>query len=174
MKILAFAASNSKNSINHALVSYAAQLHKTADIELLRIDDYELPIFSMEREKELGQPTLAKEFFDKIGSADAIIIAFAEHNGTYTAAYKNLFDWVSRINSKVFQNKPMLLLSTSPGAGGAASVLATATQSAPYFSGEVKATVSVPSFYDNFDIDKGIVTNTDIQVRLEQAVNLLN
>jgi len=87
MKILAFAASNSQNSINHALATYTANLFTNADIEILKIHDYEMPIFSMERELELGQPEQAKKFFNKMSSADVIIIAFAEHNGTYTAAY---------------------------------------------------------------------------------------
>jgi chromate reductase len=85
-------------------------------------------IFSDEREKQLVQPKEAHRFYQKIADADAIIISFAEHNGTYTAAYKNLFDWTSRISSKIFQNKPMLLLSTSPGPDGASNVLATAVK----------------------------------------------
>ena len=76
-------------------------------------------VISEDREAELGKPELAQQFFDKLGRGDAIMISFAEHNGSYTAAYKNLFDWTSRIDQKVFQNKPMILLATSPGPGGA-------------------------------------------------------
>ena len=110
---------------------------------------------------------------DKIGNSDAVIISFAEHNGSYTVAYKNIFDWASRINPKVFQNKPMVLLATSPGPGGASSVLAAATASAPYFDGVVKASLSVPSFYDNFDIEQGRITNGEINRQLLTAVNSL-
>ena len=56
----------------------------------------------------------------------------------------------------------MVLLSTSPGPGGAASVLASATQSAPYFAADVKASISVPSFYDNFDVGSNQITNKEI------------
>ena len=89
--------------------------YPNADVETLDIHDYEMPIFSAEREQQLGQPDLAKKFFAKIGAADALVVSFAEHNGTYSAAYKNLFDWTSRIDQKLFQNKPTLLLATSPG-----------------------------------------------------------
>lgn len=173
MKVLAFAASNSKQSINKQLATAASQLINEADVEVLDINDYEMPIFSMEREQELGQPAQAQAFFKKIGEADALIISFAEHNGSYTAAYKNLFDWTSRIDQKVFQGKPMLLLSTSPGPGGASNVLATAAGSAPYFAGDVKAQLSVPSFYDNFDPSTCTVTNPEILDQLQSAVALL-
>ncbi|WP_299793387.1 NAD(P)H-dependent oxidoreductase [uncultured Shewanella sp.] len=170
MKLLAFAASNSSASINKQLATYAASLVEGAEIEILDINDYEMPIYSQERENELGQPELAQQFFAKIGSVDGIIISFAEHNGSYTAAYKNLFDWTSRIDMKVFQNKPMVLLATSPGPGGAATVLAAATGSAPYFAADVKASLSVPSFYDNFDIEAGRMRNEELNSQLVDAV----
>jgi len=173
MKILAFAASNSKQSINRILATYVAHLIEGAEVEVLDINDYEMPIFSVDREKQLGQPEHAKKFYSKIGEADVLIISFAEHNGTYTAAYKNLFDWTSRINQKVFQNKPTLLLSTSPGAGGAASVLKEATNSAPYFAADVRASVSVPSFYENFDQSANQLTNSEIEQELRRGVDLV-
>jgi len=173
MKILAFAASSSTKSINKQLVTYAANQLDDVETELLDINDYELPLFSEDREAQLGQPELAKAFLDKVADSDAVMISFAEHNGSYTVAYKNIFDWASRINPKVFQNKPMVLLATSPGPGGAASVLAAATTSAPYFDGDVKASLSVPSFYDNFDVEQGRITNDEINEQLRSAVNSL-
>lgn len=177
MKILAFAASSSSKSINKQLATYAASLVKHKDgveVETLDINDYEMPLFSQDKEEVLGQPQQAKDFFAKLGQADAIIISFAEHNGSYTAAYKNLFDWTSRINQKLFQNKPMVLLATSPGPGGAASVLAAATGSAPYFDGDVKGSVSIPSFFDNFDSEKQVLTNPELVDKLQSALALLS
>lgn len=170
MKILAFAASNSSKSINKQLATYAASLVEGAEVEILDINDYEMPIFSQDREEQLGQPELAQKFFAKLGEADGIIISFAEHNGSYTAAYKNLFDWTSRIDMKVFQNKPMVLLATSPGPGGAKSVLAAAAGSAPYFAADVKASLSIPSFFDNFDMEKGELKNDELKQALKEAV----
>ncbi|ABZ77834.1 NADPH-dependent FMN reductase [Shewanella halifaxensis HAW-EB4] len=173
MKLLAFAASSSTKSINKQLATYAASLVQGAEVEILDINDYEMPIFSQDREEQLGHPELAQQFFAKIGAADAIIISFAEHNGSYTAAYKNLFDWTSRIDMKVFQNKPMVLLATSPGPGGASSVLAAAAGSAPYFAADVKATLSVPSFFDNFDMEKQQLRNSELEEQLKTALALL-
>lgn len=173
MKVLAFAASNSENSINKQLATYAASLVADAQVEVLDINDYEMPIFSDKREKELGQPLQARQFYKKIGDADAIIISFAEHNGSYTAAYKNLFDWTSRIDMKVYQGKPVLLLSTSPGPGGASNVLAAASGSTPHFAADVKGTFSLPRFFDNFDIEQGKVSNIELHQKLQSVVSLL-
>jgi NAD(P)H-dependent FMN reductase len=170
MKVVAFAASSSKNSINKKLVTYAAGLFRNVEVEILDLNDYELPLFSVDREMQLGHPPLAKDFFDKITQSDGLIISFAEHNGAYTVAYKNLFDWCSRIDSKVFQNKPMVLLATSPGVRGASTVLGIATASAPHFGGCVKASVSVPSFTENFDEKSERITNPEIRARIESAV----
>ncbi|OUR75403.1 NADPH-dependent FMN reductase [Alphaproteobacteria bacterium 46_93_T64] len=178
MKILAFAASSSKQSINKQLVTHAVDvlqdLKGTVQSEVLDINDYEMPLFSLDREAEFGQPDLATKFFRKIGDADAIIISFAEHNGSYTAAYKNLFDWVSRIDQKVYQGKETILLSTSPGAGGAQSVLKSAEISAPFFGANVKASLSVPNFFDNFDIATGRLKNSTIEKSLRATVSALS
>jgi NAD(P)H-dependent FMN reductase len=171
MKLLAFAASNSKKSINKQLVTYAASLVEGAEVEVLDLNDYELPLFSVDREAELGHPELAKAFLSKIAASDALMISFAEHNGSYSAAWKNLFDWSSRIGPKVFQDKPMVLLATSPGARGGASVLAAATGSAPFFAGHVKASLAIPSFYDNFDVERNTLRNEEIKTQLIEAAN---
>jgi NAD(P)H-dependent FMN reductase len=173
MKLLAFAASNSKKSINKQLVMYAANLVDGAEVEVLDLNDYELPLFSVDREEVLGHPELAKAFMSKIAASDAVMISFAEHNGSYSAAFKNLFDWSSRIGPKVFQDKPMVLLSTSPGARGGASVLAAATSSAPFFAGHVKASLAIPSFYENFDVERGALRNEELKTKLIEAVSQL-
>ncbi|TPH13907.1 NADPH-dependent FMN reductase [Litorilituus lipolyticus] len=173
MKVLTFAASNSKKSINKQLAIYATSLIEDAEVEVLDINDFEMPIYSQDREEELGIPEKAKLFYSKIAYADAIVVAFAEHNGSYTAAYKNLFDWTSRIDMKVYQNKPMILLATSPGPGGASSVLTSAVNSAPFFGADVKASLSIPSFYDNFDVIQQEFLNAELLNQLKRAVSQL-
>lgn len=173
MKLLAFAASSSRQSINKRLVSYAATLVQGAEVEVLDLNDYELPLFSEDREKELGHPEVAKDFLARIAESDALMISFAEHNGSYSAAWKNLFDWMSRMGKKVFQDKPMILLSTSPGGRGGASVLAAATGSVPFFGGRVKASLAIPSFHENFDVERGVLRNEELKDKLIAAVNQL-
>ncbi|PCJ53763.1 MAG: NADPH-dependent FMN reductase [Planctomycetota bacterium] len=174
MKLLAFAASSSSNSINKRLVSYAVSLQDSYTVDIVDLNDFEMPLFSEDKEAEIGKPELAKKFLEKIESSDAIIISFAEHNGSYTAAYKNLFDWCSRINPKVYQNKPMVLLSTSPGPGGASRVLNTAKNSMPHFDGVIKGSFSLPSFYDNFDMVNNEISNSETVSELKEIVLSLN
>ena len=178
MNILAFAATNHKDSINRKLIVYTLDLLKNdffpaAHTEILDLNDYELPIFRQDREDENGTAPKAQAFYDKIGAADAVIVSFAEHNGTYTAAYKNLFDWTSRISQKVYQDKPVIIMATSPGARGGIGVLTAVETGAPFFGMDIKAKLSVPSFQDNYDFDTGTITNSDIEQQIRQALDAL-
>lgn len=173
MKVIAFGASTSSTSINKALATYTANLIEGADVEVLDLTQFDVPLFSEDKEKEIGQAEGAKAFLDAIATADALVISYAEHNGHHPAAYKNLFDWATRIEREVFKGIPAVYLATSPGPGGAANVLAAATNSAPYFGGNVKASVSVPSFYDNFDLESGQLTNAELIDKVQSAIEQL-
>ncbi len=155
-KILAIGASNSSESINRQFSSWAANQVENADIEVLDLNDFEMPIYSKDRENESGVPNKAKAFKSKIAEADGIIISFAEYNGSYTSAYKNIIDWVSRIEKGIWANKPLLLLSTSPGGRGGLSVLTAAKSSIPHQGAQVVGSFSLPSFYQNFSLEGGI------------------
>ena len=169
-KIIAFGASSSKNSINKQLATFAANQFQNASVEILDLNDYEMPVFSVDKQAENGIHPLAHDFYAKIGSSDLIVISFAEHNGNFSSAFKNILDWSSRINAKTFQEKPMLLLATSPGARGGSSVLDIATKRFPFQGGIVKGSFSLPSFNDNFDAEKGI-TNEELKNQLLEIVN---
>ncbi|MCG8381115.1 MAG: NAD(P)H-dependent oxidoreductase [Gammaproteobacteria bacterium] len=173
MKVLAFAASNSRKSINKDLIRYASTLLPDSDVEIIDINDYEMPLYSSDLEEAHGIPEAASRFLDKIAAADALVISYAEHNGNYTVAYKNLFDWASRKNQEVYQSKPIIMLSTSPGAGGAQSVLSLAVESAHFFAGKVMASLSIPEFYKNFDRDEGVLTNPELVAKLEETLSPL-
>lgn len=173
MKVLAFAASNSQKSINKELIKYATTLIPGSDIEFLDINDFEMPIYSIDLEDKEGIPDAASRFLDRIANADALLISLAEHNGNYTVAYKNLFDWASRVDQKVYQDKPLVFLSTSPGPGGARSVLSLAVESAHYFAGNVVASLSIPEFFKNFDSDKGLLTNDLLVKQLKDTLSYL-
>ena len=156
-KILGIGASNSSKSINRQFASWAVSQVKDMKGEVLDLNDYEMPIYSKDRENESGIPAKAKQFKTKIKEADGIIISFAEYNGGYTSAYKNIIDWVSRIEKGIWANKPLLLLATSPGGRGAMSVLTTAKATIPHQGAQVVGSFSLPSFHQNFDQEDGIV-----------------
>lgn len=170
MKILAFAGSQSKKSINKKLATYAAGLFENAQVEVLDLNDYEMPLFSVDKEAIIGQHALAKAFLEKIAAADILVVSLAENNGNYSSAFKNTVDWCSRINPKIFQEKPMLLMATSPGARGGASVLEIAKNNFPRFNTEIKAVFSLPNFNDNFDVENGRISNFELDNQLKEIV----
>jgi len=170
MKIIAFAGSPSKKSINKKLAAYAAGLFENAEVEVLDLNDYEMPLFSVDKEAEIGQHSLAKAFLEKIASADILVVSLAENNGNYSAAFKNTVDWCSRINGKLFQEKPMLLMATSPGARGGASVLEIAKNNFPRFTAHIKAVFSLPSFNDNFDVERNVISNSELDNQLKEII----
>lgn len=165
-RVLAFAASNSSVSINRMLAEYAASLVPGAVVETLDIHDFEMPLYRHDREMERGVPELARAFLARIAAVDALIVSFAEHNGAYTAAFKNLFDWCSRHDRAVWQGKPMLLLATSEGARGAQGVLDLALAAAPHFGGKPAGSLSVPAFSQSFDAGDRRLVDPALDARL--------
>lgn len=157
MNVVAFAGSNASHSINKILITYVSSYFSNARIEILDLNDYEMPIYKSDREVQEGIPQLALDFAAKIDSADLLLVSLAEHNGAYSVAFKNIFDWVSRIpNRKPFGDKYMFLTATSPGARGGASVLELAKNRFPYSGAKVLDTFSLPSFSDHFSMQEGI------------------
>lgn len=172
MKLLLIPATNSRAGINRQLLQYVerrvhAGLLPGATVELVDLNDYELPIYSVERQAESGVPQLAKDLFTKIGEADAVVVSFAEHNGSYSAAWKNIYDWMSRHDMGVYQGRKVAMLATAPGPRGGSGVLETASRAAPFFGGELVGSLSVPSFFENFDPERGELTNVELSNQLD-------
>lgn len=166
MNILAFAGSNSSTSINKQLVTYAAQQFTHDQVTILDLNDFELPMYSIDLENASGIHEQAQRFSNLIKETDLILLSLAEHNGAYSAVFKNLFDWLSRAEgTSGFHGKPIFVMATSPGPRGGASVLEMAINRFPRNDGKIIETFSLPSFNDNFDPETGI-TNTALNNEL--------
>jgi NAD(P)H-dependent FMN reductase len=172
MKILSFGASTSSQSINRQLARYAASQVPGAAVTDLDLRSYDLPIYSSDEEESNGIPADAQAFLDAIRDHDAVVVSLAEHNGSYAAAFKNLYDWTSRIEQKLWSEKPMLLLSTSPGGRAGISVMEAAKEKFPRMGADLRATFSLPSFYENFSAEEG-VTDPGLAVELDEAIQKL-
>lgn len=170
MKIIAFGGSNSQHSINKKLATYAAGLIENGEVEVLDLNDFAMPLFSVDLEKEIGQHEIAKAFLAKLASADILVVSLAENNNNYSTAFKNIFDWSSRITKEVFQQKPMLLMATSPGTRGGASVLEIARNALPRYGAEIKGTFSLPAFNANFDLEKNQISNAELDKELKNII----
>ncbi|MEO1030928.1 MAG: NADPH-dependent FMN reductase [Bacteroidota bacterium] len=167
-KIVAIGASKSKTSINKLFAVYTAKQLQDAEVITLDLNDYELPLYSPDLEKEKGIPNNAMLFNAHLDEADGIVLSLAEYNGLHTAAFKNLWDWLSRIKTDVWKNKPMLLLAASPGGRGGANVLKITKDLMPYFGGKVITDFSLPSFHDNFK--NGELTNSELNMELKEKI----
>ncbi|MFT4611777.1 MAG: chromate reductase [Glaciecola sp.] len=165
-KIIAFAGSNSKDSINKQLSVYTSTLVEDVEVTVLDLNDFELPVYGMDHEVEHGIPDNAHKFLQHIKSTDGIILSLAEHNGTYATVFKNLFDWMSRIDGKLWSDKPMLLMATSPGARGGATGLEIAQGRFQYMGGNIVGSFSLPSFGDNFG--NGVISDQELKSQLEE------
>jgi NAD(P)H-dependent FMN reductase len=125
-KILAFAGSTRSASYNKLLVRAAADaaLAAGAEITLIDLRDFPLPLFDEDIETEHGLPDNAKKLKALLRSHDGFLIASPEYNSSITAVLKNALDWASRSESddepalSAFRGKTAALLSASPGALG--------------------------------------------------------
>lgn len=172
-KILAFGGSTSSNSINKKLATYASSL-VNAEAEVIDFRDYNAPIYSSDEEAK-GFPEDMLNLSEYMKGFDGYIVSLAEHNGSYAAAFKSILDWLSRINRSVFNDKPVLLMSASPGGRGGASVLTNAGHYLPHAGAKTIILFSFAKFYDNFSDGKIIneELNTILQERVEEFENKL-
>ena len=172
-KLLAFGASSSKNSKNKKLASYVAKRMAPKEAILVDLNEFEMPIYSEDREEEAGIPDKAYEFKKLVNESIGIIISLAEHNGSYTSAFKNIYDWISVIEKTVWSNKPLILLSTSDGQNAGITVLQTAvsrfsrqsTLEIPHFA--------LPKFNENFSDTDGI-TDKKLSEELDKQINIFS
>jgi len=169
MKILSIGASTSSSSINQQLADHAANQIANAEVTSFTLASLNLPIYSEDEEKQNGIPADTQRFLDAIRDCDGIVISLAEHNGSYTAAFKNLYDWASRAEQNVWQGKPMLLLSTSPGARGGATVMEAGKATFPRMGAQLEASFSLPGFYDHFSANG--INDPALDSQLSQAIS---
>lgn len=158
-KILFFAGSNSSKSINHKLVSFAASQFAGQSIEVIKLTDYELPLFGEDIEREKGYSVDLKMLYNKIKEADALVISVNEHNGMVSAYFKNTMDWLSRLDRHFLEGKKVLLMSTSNGKRGGASALEYTKNILPRFGATVVESFSFPSYSENFSEETNSISN---------------
>ncbi len=102
--ILAFAGSNSSASVNFKLVKHTTSLINDHDLELFNMASITFPMYSEDREKQLGFPEALVKLKEKIEKADALIISVNEHNSGPSAYFKNVLDWLSRADRNYLEN----------------------------------------------------------------------
>jgi len=124
-KVLCFAGSLRKDSLNKKLARAACEAATKAGAEATYVDlkDYPMPIYDGDIEAESGIPENARKLRTLMKSHDAFLIASPEYNSTLSAALKNAVDWTSRPDGDekslaCFNGKYAGLMAASPGALG--------------------------------------------------------
>lgn len=169
-KILAFAGSNSSTSINHQLVSFAASQITAHEVKVIRLTDFPLEIYSEDLEKEKGYSVELQLLKNEIAAAGALMISVNEHNRTPSAFFKNVLDWLSRLEYKFLKGKKILLMSTSTGERGGASALEIVKNILPRFDGEVIESFSFPSFKKNFSAEEQKITDEILALGFQDVI----
>lgn len=122
VKILAFAGSTRKDSYNKKLVKIAAEAARAAGAEVTLIDlrDFPMPIYDGDLEDEKGLPENARKFKGLLINHHGFLISSPEYNSSISGVLKNAIDWASRpVDGEkplvCFAGKVAALMSASPG-----------------------------------------------------------
>lgn len=171
-KILAFTGSNHSQSIHQNLIDIAVEKFTKHDVKVINLIDFPLPIYSLDIEAD-GIPEQVNKLRQVMNDHDALLIASPEHNGSMPAFLKNVIDWLSRVaepGQPFFgeTKKPVLLLSTSPGATGGANNINNMAALMPWWGGDVRGTYSLGSYYENV-VDDRLAPDADFE--LSQLIN---
>ena len=170
-KILALAGSNGKNSINKKLLHYVIGRIENHEVKFLELTDYDFPMYGLDYENEKGIPADVQVVKMLISEVDALVISVNEHNSGPSVFFKNITDWLSRVELKFLESKKVLLMSTAPGARGGASALEYYKNVLPRFGADVVESFSLPSFSQNFDVEKQKITDEILLLGLNDVLS---
>ena len=133
-RVLAFAGSARRDSLNKQLARVAAQYARDAGAEVtfVDLDDYPMPIYHGDLESAEGMPANARKLRELFLAHDALLIASPENNHSIPSLLKNTIDWLSRSigdgKGKMgglapFRGKVAALMAASPGPYGGVRML---------------------------------------------------
>jgi NAD(P)H-dependent FMN reductase len=162
-RILVFAGSARRDSLNKKLARVAADCAREAGAEatFVDLDDYPLPLYHGDLEAAQGMPENARRLRELFLAHDALLIASPENNSSVTALLKNTIDWLSRdlgdgkgadSGLAPWRGKVAGLLAASPGGFGAVRALPHLRQILATLGVTVLGTqVVVPRAHEAFD-----------------------
>ena len=178
-KILAFAGSSRKDSVNKKLLLQAADIAKQlgAKVTVINLKDLKIPFYDGDLEEKSGLPPGAQKLRNLISSNDALMIATPEYNGGIPGVLKNALDWASRSSNgdarDIFAGKKFAIMSASPGGYGGARALSNLRALIQAIGGAViDQQVAVPDAYEAFN-EKGELKVATLEEALSQEVQAL-
>ncbi|GAC13430.1 NADPH-dependent FMN reductase [Aliiglaciecola lipolytica] len=132
VKIVAFSGSGRRDSVNKKVVAVAAKGAEEAgaQVTIVNLEDFNLPIFTEDLEAEKGMDPNAQKFKELLMDSDGFLISSPEYNSSYSALFKNAIDWASRkiegeTPLQAYRGKVAGIMAASPGSIGGMRVLVT-------------------------------------------------
>ena len=174
MTLLAISGSPSTPSINEQLLRCACSMAARHEIDLVSVRDIEAPFYSAEEEDGPGIPPAVHDLWARMEAADGILFATPEYNGGMPARLKNTVDWISRVGGMgKFFPRPLLLLSTSTGRRGGATVLQSLEKRMPWWGATLVGSFSLPKYGEFFDAAAGRIVQPDKEAELRALIAAL-
>ncbi|MFA3783435.1 NADPH-dependent FMN reductase [Melioribacteraceae bacterium 4301-Me] len=119
--VASFSGSLRKGSYNTMLLKYIQKVSPPY-INFEIIDISQIPLYN-EDVRIQGEPSPVKIFKEKLGLADALIIATPEYNYSFSGVTKNAIDWASRpLDTSPLNEKPVAFVSVGGRFGGSRAV----------------------------------------------------
>lgn len=142
-------ASNSDTSINRQV---ADKINEKLNLNIIEITGGAIPMYSPMEEAK-GIPEEIKRIYDLIVSEKKLNIFTPEYNGYTTPYFKNIFDWLSRVEHSFLKDIDVKIITVTPGAMGGASVRKILSESLPYFGANSVETYGLGDFYQKVEED---------------------
>lgn len=128
-KILVFAGSARRDSLNKKLARVGAEAVRAAGGEatFVDLDDYPIPVYHGDLEASEGMPENARKLRALFLAHEGLLIASPENNQSMSALLKNVIDWLSRdvgdgkgVNNGLapYRGKVVGIMNATPGPYG--------------------------------------------------------
>ncbi|HEY8270720.1 MAG TPA: NAD(P)H-dependent oxidoreductase [Pseudobdellovibrionaceae bacterium] len=172
MKILMFAASFRKDSLNKKLIRNAHQMMPAGhELTLKEFNEYTMPLYHGDLETTSGIPDAAQKLIQDIAGADAVVISSPEYNAGIPGTLKNAIDWTSRVKPVPWQGKQILLMGASPGMIGTNRGLWQVRQPLEYLGGFVFPEMLGVALADKAFDEKDLLKEPRMHESLQKLLN---
>lgn len=169
-KYIAIVGSNHSTSINKQLTE--SVLKNYPDIELIDIQNLQVPIYSQDLEAKDGIPQEIQDLVEKMKESQKLVMVTNEHNSAVSVFFKNILDWISRHDRTVYQDKDVLVMSTSMGKRGGLSANEYLSMVIGRSGVSSVDSIVFPSFGENFDTSTSTIINQELKQMIEDKFDV--
>ncbi len=176
-QLLVFCGSSRTESFNLKLAVRLASIaeQQGAEVSLINLVDFDIPIYNGDLEDAKGLPHDAKRLKTLLRENTGLVITCPEYNGFMTPLLVNTIDWCTRsedssVDLSGFADKTVLIASASPGPGGGSRANThLRTMLSGIWAIVFPQTLTVPSAFNAFD-DRGEFLDDSMKKRAQRLI----